>query len=143
MDTDAQNKSATRRSWHSVFSPFSTSALRSLPDTSHRNRDRELRADRIPETNDVHAHETIIRDYQSTNNDANTSSAPISVRVPKKIATPIKVEGKVWFANERSKLLRSHRTLHHTDTLSPSSLAVLPERWHANWNTRTCFVQRF
>ena len=104
MDSDAQNKSTTRRSWHSVFSPFSTSALRSLPDTSHRNRDRELRADRIPETNDVHAHETIIRDYQSTNNDANTSSAPISVRVPKKIATPIKVEGKVWFANERSQL---------------------------------------
>ena len=25
-------------------------------------------------------------------------------RVPKKIATPIRVEGKVWFANERSTL---------------------------------------
>ena len=28
---------------------------------------------------------------------------PPNVRVPKKIATPIKVEGKVWLASERSE----------------------------------------
>ena len=37
-----------------------------------------------------------VRDYHAIN------SLPPQVRVPKKIATPIKVEGKVWFANERS-----------------------------------------
>ena len=38
-----------------------------------------------------------VRDYHAIN------SLPPQVRVPKKIATPIKVEGKVWFANERSE----------------------------------------
>ncbi len=38
-----------------------------------------------------------VRDYHAIN------SVPPQVRVPKKIATPVKVEGKVWFANERSK----------------------------------------
>lgn len=38
-----------------------------------------------------------VRDYHAIN------SLPPQVRVPKKIATPVKVEGKVWFANERSE----------------------------------------
>ena len=38
-----------------------------------------------------------VRDYHAIN------SVPTNVRVPKKIATPVRVEGKVWFANERSE----------------------------------------
>ena len=40
-----------------------------------------------------------VRDYHAIN------SVPTNVRVPKKIATPVRVEGKVWFANERSTYL--------------------------------------
>lgn len=36
------------------------------------------------------------QNYQSTDN------PEIRVRIPKKIATPVKVEAKVWFANERT-----------------------------------------
>jgi hypothetical protein len=37
-----------------------------------------------------------VRDYHSI------TTAPPHVRVPKKTPTPVRVEGKVWFANERS-----------------------------------------
>jgi len=37
-----------------------------------------------------------VRDYHSI------SSAAPQVRVPKKTPTPVRVEGKVWFANERT-----------------------------------------
>lgn len=40
-----------------------------------------------------------VRDYHAIN------SVPTNVRVPKKVATPVRVEGKVWFANERSAYL--------------------------------------
>lgn len=106
---DAENTSdggIIRRSMHAMselLNPFSATALSKLPDTSQRNRDRERRADRIPDPLDPAGRErdTVIvpRDYGATID-------PVPVRVPKKIATPIKVEGKVWFANERS--MRPH-----------------------------------
>jgi hypothetical protein len=37
-----------------------------------------------------------VTDYHSINDPS------IRIRVPKKIATPVKVESKVWFANERT-----------------------------------------
>lgn len=88
-----------RRSWHAMtemLSPFSSSALSKLPDTSQRNRDRETRADRIPDSQDSNGTNTVVmhRDYNTI--------TPVPIRVPKKISTTIKVEGKVWFANERS-----------------------------------------
>lgn len=101
-----QSEGIMRRSWHTVFSPFSSTALKALPDTSQRNRDRAPRADRIPDTTDNESgRETVIRNYQSINQQQH--EPPISVRVPAKIPTPIKVEGKVWFANERSGCLRT------------------------------------
>ncbi|THV07220.1 hypothetical protein K435DRAFT_815485 [Dendrothele bispora CBS 962.96] len=90
--------SLIRRSWHAmsdVFSPFSASALASLPVLNRPQR--YTRADAIPETEgDADGQRPTVRDYHAIN------SLPPQVRVPKKIATPIKVEGKVWFANERT-----------------------------------------
>jgi len=79
-----------------MLSPFSSSALSKLPDTSQRNRHRETRADRIPDSQDSNGTGTVVmhRDYNAIN--------PVPIRVPKKVATTIKVEGKVWFANERT-----------------------------------------
>jgi uncharacterized membrane protein YidH (DUF202 family) len=80
-----------------LFSPFSSSALASLPPKPYRQA-RYTRADAIPD--DAQADEDgnmpAVRDYHAIN------SLPPQVRVPKKIATPIKVEAKVWFANERT-----------------------------------------
>ncbi|OCB85290.1 hypothetical protein A7U60_g7595 [Sanghuangporus baumii] len=123
--TETKHEGLLKRSWHAVLQPFSSTALQSLPDTSRRNRDRETRADRIPEgEGDVFVHE-----YQAISGSNNAGpppgeggeatvnedgtdagggggggggAAPVTVRVPKKIPTPIKVEGKVWFANERT-----------------------------------------
>ena len=81
------------RSWQAVLSPFSPSALASLPRVQRPAR--YFRADHIPEIEGTEERPTV-RDYHAIN------SVPPQVRVPKKIATPIKVEGKVWFANERS-----------------------------------------
>ena len=80
-----------RRSLHvlSDLMPFSSTALASLPKDL-RVREREVRADRIPTNADV-------REYGATG-----VTLPPNVRVPKKLATPIKVEGKVWLASERS-----------------------------------------
>jgi hypothetical protein len=77
-----------------VFSPFSTSALANLPPKPPRQA-RYTRADAIPNAgaNDE-GNMPAVRDYHAIN------SVPGQVRVPKKIATPIKVEPKVWFANE-------------------------------------------
>lgn len=90
-------ESLLRRSWHAILSPFSPSALASLPNVKRPAR--HLRADAIPETQEDAEHRTpTVRDYHSI------TSLPPNVRVPKKIPTSIKVEGKVWFANERSAL---------------------------------------
>ncbi|KAF7336781.1 Vacuole non-autophagic-related protein [Mycena venus] len=90
--------SLIRRSWHAMsdmFSPFSSSALASLPNPQRPQR--YTRADGIPETEeDSEGQRPIVRDYLSIN------AVPPLVRVPKKIATPVRVEGKVWFANERT-----------------------------------------
>ena len=80
-----------------IFSPFSPSALASLPKKTFERRPRYTRADNVPDAEqDEHGQMPTVRDYHAINN------VPPQVRVPKKVATPIKVEGKVWFANERS-----------------------------------------
>ena len=88
-----------RRSWAAVtdmLTPFSPAALASLPKNLKRS-PKYIRADRIPETEaDDEGNLPAVRDYHAIN------SLPPQVRVPKKIATPIKVETKVWLANERS-----------------------------------------
>jgi len=87
-----------RRSWHAMsgfLSPFSPAALASLPKASRPAR--YTREDNIPETEqDDEGNRPLVRDYHSINN------LPERVRVPKKVATSVKVEGKVWFANERT-----------------------------------------
>ncbi|KAJ7761973.1 hypothetical protein DFH07DRAFT_814741 [Mycena maculata] len=91
-------ESLIRRSWHAMsdlFSPFSSSALASLPNPARPVR--YTRADNIPETAaDEAGQRPAVRDYLAIN------SVPSLVRVPKKIATPVRVESKVWFANERT-----------------------------------------
>ncbi len=89
-----------------IFSPFSSSALASLPQKTFQRRPRYTRADNVPEAQqDEHGQMPTVRDYHAINH------VPPQVRVPKKVATPIKVEGKVWFANERSAWGVSARTL--------------------------------
>lgn len=86
-----------------LFSPFSSSALASLPKNPLASRDRSTRADNIPDEPEVDAllgHSSGPHyDYHAIND-----TLPPRVRIPKKVATPIKVEAKVWFANERSEL---------------------------------------
>lgn len=95
-----KHDSILRRSWTvmaEMLTPFSPTALASLPRAQRPAR--YLRADAIPHTeNDQDGQRPTVRDYHSIN------AVPSQVRVPKKIATPIRVEGKVWFANERSML---------------------------------------
>jgi hypothetical protein len=83
-----------------LMSPFSAKALASLP----RPGARYTRADAIPETEpgEDGARPTV-RDYHAIN------SLPPNVRVPKKVKTPVRVEPKVWFANERSACFCSIR----------------------------------
>ena len=98
MASDAHtdsHPSIIRRSWQAILSPFSPSALAKLPKI--RRPARYLRADDIPATHtDGEGERPTVRDYHSI------TSLPPQVRIPKKIPTSIKVEGKVWFANERS-----------------------------------------
>ena len=93
------NGGLVRRSWVAmtdILSPFSSTALASLPKNL-RTRPRYTRADGIPDAQeDDEGNMPAVRDYHAIN------SLPPQVRIPKKIATPIKVEAKVWFANERS-----------------------------------------
>lgn len=87
--------SLPRRALDALLSPFSATALAGLPRL--KRPERYLRADAIPQTemNEVGERPTV-RDYHAIN-------LPPNVRVPKKIATSVKVEGKIWFANERSE----------------------------------------
>jgi hypothetical protein len=84
-----------RRSWHALL-PYTPAVLRRLPAATRPTR--YTRADDIPHTepNPEDGLRPTVRDYHSI-------SHAREVRVPKKIATPIRVEGKVWFANERSE----------------------------------------
>ena len=94
------NGGLIRRSWVAMtdmLTPFSPAALASLPKNLT-TRPRYTRADRIPDADpDDEGNMPAVRDYHAIN------SLPPQVRIPKKIATPIKVEAKVWFANERSE----------------------------------------
>ncbi|KAF4571575.1 hypothetical protein EYR40_008071 [Pleurotus pulmonarius] len=94
---DERPDSMIRRSWHAmtdILSPFSSTALASLPRL--RRPVRYHRADGIPETEqDDNGQRPTVQDYHAIN------TAP-KVRVPKKVPTPVKVEAKVWFANERT-----------------------------------------
>ena len=99
-EDDDRRNSLIRRSWYAmteVLFPFSPSALASLPKKTFQPRPRYTRADNVPDApQDEDGQMPTVRDYHAINH------LPPQVRIPKKIATPIKVEGKVWFANERS-----------------------------------------
>ncbi|EAU83183.1 hypothetical protein CC1G_07865 [Coprinopsis cinerea okayama7 len=91
----SRSRSLIRRSWQAALLPFSPSALASLPRLKRPAR--YLRADNIPTTDETEeGQRPAIRDYHAIN------SVPPQVRVPKKVPTSVKVEGKVWFANERT-----------------------------------------
>lgn len=79
-----------------ILSPFSPGALAQLPKKPRRP-SRYTRADAIPdiEPTEEGGQMPTVRDYHSI-------TVPPQVRVPKKTATPVRVESKVWFANERS-----------------------------------------
>ncbi|KAI5452831.1 hypothetical protein NCC49_006371 [Naganishia albida] len=82
------------------YHPFSAGALQSLPTRINKptsQRVKAKRADRIPEVPNDSAIQPLVRDYHSINN-----GDQVNVRIPKKVATPVKVEAKVWFANERT-----------------------------------------
>jgi hypothetical protein len=86
--SSSEDAGLLRRSWHTMadmLSPFSSTALAALPRNPQGLRERSTRADRIPD-----------------NHNYGTINLPPGVRVPKKLATPIKVEGKVWLSAERS-----------------------------------------
>jgi hypothetical protein len=100
--TDEIHGSLIRRSWHAMselLSPFSQGALAQLPKKPARP-SRYTRANEIPDVDpaEVDGQMPTVRDYHSI-------TVPPQVRVPKKIPTPVRVEGKVWFANERSPYL--------------------------------------
>jgi len=76
----------TGQSRFALFSPKALALLPKIPKPR-----RYFRADAIPDSQ-----QSTVRDYHAIN-------LPPQVRVPKKVPTPIHVEGKVWFANERSK----------------------------------------
>lgn len=103
-NTDEIHGSLIRRSWHAmsdILSPFSPGALAQLPKKPRRP-SRYTRADAIPDVDPTEEGGPMptVRDYHSI-------TVPPQVRVPKKTATPVRVESKVWFANERSAYLRS------------------------------------
>lgn len=102
-DPDASLKdSLVRRSWHALspLLPFSASALSTLPNPARPRR--YTRADAIPNTTeDDEGLRPAVRDYHAINGEDGERRGGV-VRVPKKIPTPVRVEGKVWFANERS-----------------------------------------
>ncbi|KAG5636397.1 hypothetical protein H0H81_008171 [Sphagnurus paluster] len=95
--TPSPHTSLIHRSWNAVsdiLSPFSAAAIASLPKLARPAR--YLRADAIPDApSDDHGQMPTVRDYHAIN-------LPPQVRIPKKIPTPVKVEAKVWFANERT-----------------------------------------
>lgn len=79
--------------------PFTPSLLRSLPNPTRPVR--YTRADGIPDTQtDDEGLQPAVRDYHSIGGNGGGL-----VRVPKKVPTAVRVESKVWFANERSALL--------------------------------------
>ena len=108
------SQSLLRRSIQTVaelFHPFSSGALATLPKLSRPLR--YTRRDAVPELEpDEEGNLPTVRDYHAIN------SLPPQVRVPKKVATPVKVEPKVWFANERSACSSLCFFLIHADMVS-------------------------
>ncbi|KAL4072748.1 hypothetical protein V8B97DRAFT_2017195 [Scleroderma yunnanense] len=93
---DSQNTTARPKLSWATFFPFSSTALASLPTRSQRPL-RYTRQDDIPEAlQDDDGNRPTVRDYHAIN------TAPPQIRIPKKVATSLKVEAKVWFANERT-----------------------------------------
>jgi hypothetical protein len=126
--------SLSRRSWYDILTPFSPSALSLLPN-SRRPR-RYTRADAIPATaNDDNGQRPTVRDYHAIN------SLPPQVRVPKKIHTPIKVEGKVWFANERSMFAIQNTDNPCLTVPMFSSLGIVAEYLDSTGHPCACAVQ--
>jgi len=76
----------------SFFQPFSARILSLLPARPEPMRAKSKRADRIPDD----PQRPLVTDYHSIDDSS------IRVRIPKKVLTPVKVEAKVWFANERT-----------------------------------------
>lgn len=133
-----EHQSLVRRSLHAVFSPFSPAALALLPRLARPAR--YTRADDIPDTQpNNEGQQPTIRDYHSIN-------LPPQVRVPKKLPTPIRVEGKVWFANERSTygLHLQSDTSFFCFVYNPlfGSLGIVDEHCHPPCNTFSRPLQR-
>lgn len=135
---DEQRGSLIRRSWHAmadIVAPFSPSALAALPKRTFARRPRYTRADNVPEAErDEHGQMPTVRDYHAIN------SLPPQVRVPKKIATPIKVEGKVWFANERSERMSSCDIFNESH--GAYSLDIVPEHRSSHCDPCIGSIQR-
>ena len=132
-----------RRSWVAMtdmLTPFSAGALASLPKNLKKS-PRYTRADGIPDAEvDDEGNMPAVRDYHAIN------SLPPQVRIPKKIATPIKVEAKVWFANERSAyLLRTGGELRNGSLTYRivSSLGCVPQYRCIDWHVGPRSFQRF
>ncbi|WOO77093.1 Vacuolar transporter chaperone 3 [Vanrija pseudolonga] len=75
------------------WQPFSQTALKLLPNRGEGLRAKSKRGDNLP---DAGEERPLLTDYHAINDPS------IRVRVPKKKPTPVKVEAKVWFANERT-----------------------------------------
>lgn len=102
-----------------LLSPFSPAALAKLPKKPRRP-SRYTRADEIPDVEPAEEDGEMpsVRDYHSI------SAAPPHVRVPKKTPTPVRVEGKVWFANERSMCYCFFSVFGEGDSLAASLDAI-------------------
>jgi hypothetical protein len=143
-DTDGSG-SLIRRSWHAMsdlLSPFSPAALAQLPKKPRRP-SRYTRANEIPdvEPTEDDGQMPTVRDYHSI------TTVPPHVRVPKKTPTPVRVEGKVWFANERS-MSCFPSFLKCTDSLSLAlffvknySLGLISQYVCFGWHTCRCPLQ--
>jgi len=130
-DEDNNAAGLFKRTWH-AFSPFSSSALASLPENQRPLR--YTREDDIPDVDhDIDGQRPTIRDYNAIN------SVPPQIRVPKKVATSLKVEGKVWFANERSQRFSSHSSSSFAN--AHKSVDILAESLSPLRNLGACPIQ--
>jgi len=97
-NSDGAESSLLKRSLNAMtdlFNPLSAASLARLPRLTRTPR--YVRVDQIPEAvPGEDGNMPTVRDYHAIN------SVPSNLRVPRKIATPVRVESKVWFANERT-----------------------------------------
>jgi hypothetical protein len=130
-----RNTSLFKRSWNAVadvISPFSPSALATLPKVPVERIDREIRTDNIPEAgSSAYAG---VRDYNSIN-----ANLPPNVTIPQKVPTIIRVESKVWFANERSEY---PSLLIAFGSKSVYSVDSLHEHWRPTWYPCSSIIKR-